>query len=229
MNPRAALVASAAMLLLAPAAFGQSLFLAPAEMPIDPKGAPDPGAYLRAASLMYIEPPKPREFAVHDLVSIIIEETTRSEAKQSLETEKSYDMNGALAKFPSLRHLIELQLQNGDSQRTADLGLKFDQEFKGEGDYERNDRFTARITAEVIDVKPNGTVVLEARKRIDKDGEIQTIILTGVCRGEDVTQQNTILSSQLANLAVSMSTEGQVSKAGKKGVIPRALETLFNF
>jgi flagellar L-ring protein precursor FlgH len=70
---------------------------------------------------------------------------------------------------------------------------------------------------------------VEARKRIDKDGEIQTIILSGVCRREDVTNQNTVLSSQLADLTVTMTTDGQVTKAGRKGVIPRALEAVFNF
>jgi flagellar L-ring protein precursor FlgH len=220
---------TAGFLGLALPASAQSLFVTPVEIPIDAKGEMDPGAHLRGTSLLYIEPPKPTEFAVHDLVTIIVEETTRSEASQTLETNKTYDINAAMEQFPSLRHLLELQVQNGDSQREANLGVNFDSDFKGEGDYERTDRFVARITAEVIDVKPNGTVVVEARKRIDKDGEIQTIILSGTCRREDVTTQNTVLSSQLADLTVSMKTEGQVTKAGKKGIIPRALEGLFNF
>lgn len=209
-------------------ALGQSLFVQQVVMPTDAKGEADPGAHLRGTSLMYIEPPKPREFAMHDLVTIIVEETTKSEASQTLETDKSYDMSGALEQFPSLRQLLELQVVN-DKQDPAQLGLNFDSKYKGDGDYERTDRFVARITATVIDVKPNGTVVLEAQKRIDKDGEIQTIILSGTCRRDDVTTQNTILSSQLAGLTVSMSTEGQVTKAGRKGLIPRALEGLFNF
>lgn len=228
MNHCRTLVVAGTLWLALPAS-AQSLFVTPVEMPIDAKGEMDPGAHLRGTSLLYIEPPKPAEFAVHDLVTIIVEETTRSEASQTLETNKTYDINAAMEQFPSLRHLLELQVQNGDTQRTADLGVNFDSDFKGEGDYERTDRFVARITAEVIDVKPNGTVVVEARKRIDKDGEIQTIILSGTCRREDVTTQNTVLSSQLADLTVSMKTEGQVTKAGKKGIIPRALEGLFNF
>ncbi|MCW5769544.1 MAG: flagellar basal body L-ring protein FlgH [Phycisphaeraceae bacterium] len=213
---------------LASPALAQSLFVTQVNVPVDAKGEPDPGAHLRGTSLMFIEPPKPREFAIHDLVTIIVEETTKSEASQTLETEKKYDMNGALTQFPSLRHLLELQVQN-DKQDPAELGLNFKNKYKGDGDYERTDRFVARITATVIDVKPNGTVVLEARKRIDKDGEVQTIILSGTCRRDDVTNQNTVLSSQLAGLTVTMSTEGQVTKAGKKGLIPRALEGLFNF
>jgi flagellar L-ring protein precursor FlgH len=213
---------------LASPALAQSLFVTQVSVPIDAKGEPDPGAHLRGASLMFIEPPKPRVFAIHDLVTIIVEETTRSEASQTLETDKSYDLNGALTQFPSLRHLLELQVQN-DEQDPAEVGLNFGSKYKGDGDYERTDRFVARITATVIDVKPNGTVVVEARKRIDKDGEIQTIILSGTCRRQDVTTQNTVLSSQLAGLTVSMSTEGEVTKAGKKGLIPRALDGLFNF
>lgn len=227
-RPSTALLALS-IALVAPGAAAQSLFVMQVDVPLDAKGQADPSAHLRGASLFYIEPPKPREFAVHDLVTIIVEETTRSEANQSLDTTKEYDIGAAMNQFPSLRHLLELQVQNGDTQRTANLDVNFDSEFKGEGDYARTDRFVARITAAVIDVKPNGTVVVEARKRIDKDGEIQTIILSGVCRREDVTNQNTVLSSQLADLTVTMSTDGQVTKAGRKGVIPRALEAVFNF
>ena len=55
------------------------------------------------------------------------------------------------------------------------------------------------------------------------------LVLAGVCRQEDVTDANTVLSSQIAKLTVSVQNAGEVRKASKKGIIPRALETVFAF
>jgi flagellar L-ring protein precursor FlgH len=81
----------------------------------------------------------------------------------------------------------------------------------------------------VIDVKPNGILVLEARKTIQKNEEHQSIVLSGQCRTEDVTNANSVLSSQLAELTLISKQEGQVKDAATKGWIPRIIEALFAF
>ncbi len=101
--------------------------------------------------------------------------------------------------------------------------------FEGEGEYERKERVTARITARVLEVKPNGTLLIEARTSIQTDSEKQTILLAGMCRSEDVSARNTVSSSQLFDLTLNIQHEGQVKKAAEKGLIPRALEAIFNF
>jgi len=226
---RTAAAAIAAAGLTAVPAGGQSLYLRRQPIPVDAAGLPDPTQALQGVSMYVVIPPPPRQFQRHDLVSIIIDEVTTTRARQELETEKQYDTSAEFGPFPSLRHLLELQLQNGDSSRTAELGLESDATFEAEGEYIRDDRFTAQIQAEVIDVKPNGNLVLEARKTIIRDNEVQIIVLAGVCRGEDISTRNSILSSQIADLTVAMRNEGDVRDAAKKGLIPRFLETVFNF
>lgn len=214
----------------APGASAQSLFLIqPPPPPIGEDEVYDPAAPLYAMSLFAVEPPQPRSYRVHDQVTIIIDETTRQQAEQSLKTEKEYDIQAALAKFPSIRNLLEFQLTNGDDSSLAELDLTAQNDFNGKGTYKRNDRFNAKITAEIIDVKPNGTLVLEARKEISKDEEVQLLMLSGVCRRDDVTDANTVLSSQLANLTLISRNEGQVKDSATKGLIPRVLEFLFAF
>lgn len=184
----------------------------------------------RELSMLYVTVPEPKQFVLHDLITIIIDETSRSQSSQSLETSKEFDLEGSLEEFPSLRNLLELQLRNGDSQNEANVRLGGSHESTNEGDFERSDRFTARVTAEIIDVKPNGTLVLEAKKTISNNkGEVQTIVLSGVCRQEDITRDNTVASYNMANLNVFQRTEGEVHKAGTKGLIPKVLEAIFNF
>lgn len=222
-------IAMCAVPALGQAALAQSFYTEPVNVPVNDLGKADPAAPLRAVSMLYVDVPEPRKFAVHDQVTIIIDETSSAESKQSLDTKKDYDLSAALNDFPDLMQLLELRLAQGDRSGLASLDLNSKQKFKGEGQSKRSDRFVARITAEIIDVKPNGTLVLEARKSVAQGKELKTIVLSGSCRQEDVTDANTVTSSQLANLNIVQQTEGEVDKASKKGLIPRILETIFNF
>lgn len=210
-------------------ALGQSLLTTPPSVPMDVTGEPDPSAPLRRFSMMAIEPPKPRTYQVHDLVTIIIDENSRVSSSQSLETEKDYETSASVEAALDPLKLLELQLRQGNLTSTSLIDAQAQRSFEGDGEYERSDKFTARITAEVIDVKPNGTIVLEARKQIVRDEEITTLVLSGVCRREDISRTNTILSSQLANLSLSQHNEGQIRKAAKKGLIAEVLDAVFAF
>lgn len=207
----------------------------------DPGPAPvrqedDPNAPARAAaaqlegySLMVVVPPKPRTFQKHDLIEIIINENSSQKIEQSLDTNKKYDIKAALTQFPSLEELLKFRIKNGIGV-PAELAVRSDSKYTGDGESERKDRFTARIAAEVIDVKPNGNLVLEARKTIEGSGGDKTyMVLGGVCRGADITTANTIQSSQIANMVLKIEGEGDVKDAARKGLIPRVLETIFNF
>jgi flagellar L-ring protein precursor FlgH len=206
----------------------QSLFERPAPAPVAGT-ATDVTAPLQGISLFVVVPPAPRAFEKNDLVEIIVNESSLQKHEQTLDAEKDYRISALVAEFPSLQHLFEGQLENGDSTRGAALDLQGRHKFKGDGEYERKDRFTARITATVLEVKPNGTLLLEARKSVKSNDEESEIVLSGVCRPDDISANNTIQSSQLANLTLSVQNAGDVKRAGTKGLIPRVLETIFNF
>ncbi|MDX2148856.1 MAG: flagellar basal body L-ring protein FlgH [Planctomycetota bacterium] len=220
-------LACLASLAASPAAQAQSLFLRPVEVVIDENGLEDHQASLRLTSLLFIDPPKPRTYKIHDQITIIVDETSRSSSKQTLDTKKDYSLDAGVTDFPNLEALLDGRVENGES--SPDLGLTSNQKFKGEGTYDRSDRFNARITATIIDVKPNGVLVLEARKIVQRDEEVTTLTLSGRARTEDVTSSNTVLSSQLAELTLSSANSGQVKDASTKGIIPRILEAIFNF
>ena len=205
----------------------QSLFLTPP--PTGQIMGMEPGAQLAGVSMIAVRPPEPRTFAQHDLITIIIDENTSQSAEQTLDTKKKVDESSTLNASLDLQHLLTDGTLTSNLQGVALLDLIADRRYKGEGDFERKDKFQGRITAEVVDVKPNGNVVIEARSTVDKDGEVISMVASGVCRGEDVTEQNTILSSQLANKMLITRHEGDVKTSSKKGWITRAIETVFAF
>lgn len=208
----------------------QSLFLRD-----EPRAADGPGrvgvpaaSALRATSLMYVDEPKPREFRAHDIVTIVVDETSKQTSKQTLDTKKDYNLQDSLNQFPSLAAFLQFELRNGIGN-PVEVDVNSHNKFKGEGTYDRSDRFTARISATILDVKPNGVLVLEARKTRTTDEETQTMVLSGTCRQEDITTSNTVLSSQIADMTLVQKNEGQVKDTANKGFIPRILEAIFNF
>ncbi len=186
---------------------------------------------MRVVSMFAVTAPKPRTFNKHDLIEIVVRETSRVEARHRLDAEKEYKLTGGISAWPHIRlaDLLELQLRAGRTTDLPQVGVAFDKGFEGEGRYRREDDLTARLTAEVIEVLPNGHLVLEARTHIKTDEEEATLRVTGICRPEDVSPANTILSSQIHDLEVEKIHKGELKKANEKGVIAKVLDFIFAF
>ncbi|MCC7205402.1 MAG: flagellar basal body L-ring protein FlgH [Phycisphaeraceae bacterium] len=185
-------------------------------------------------SFTSIAAPEPRYFQLHDLVTIIISESSQADSTAKLDTSKESNVEGELSQLPGfdLSKLLDLKFTQAvgeNGQTSPKVALEFKNDFKGDGKYSRKDSFTARITAEVVDVKPNGNIVLEARKFIQTDKETQEIVLTGTCRAEDVRTDNTVLSTQLFDLRLVKNSTGELKKTSKKGWLTKAFESIFNF
>lgn len=184
----------------------------------------------QAVSLFHVEPPEPRTFQQNDLVTIIISERSQIDRTQKLEGDKSVDANGQVVSFPDLVKLLtELRAENGRESNLPKVNFDFESEYEGEGKYKRDDRLTARLTARVLEVKPNGSLVLEARTAIKTDDEDQVMVLSGICRPDDVTVFNTVQSNQMFDLNLVIENKGTVAKNAEKGILTKVFDTIFAF
>lgn len=167
-------------------------------------------------------PPLIKQYKVGDLVTVIVREQKSFEAESDLETKRKYDLKSELDDF--------IKLTDGGIGAAAfrrgkpNINYKLDTKLKSEGDTKREDRFTTRITSTIIDVKPNGLLVIEATARVEHDEEIALITLTGSCRKEDVTADNTVLSTQIANKNVVIRNEGALRSASSRGWLTRVID-----
>ena len=214
-----------ALSLFAANASAQSLFVASASE----NDQQQPAILLSDVSMHFIAEPEARVIQKHDIITIIIDENSSTTSSQKLETEKESSRSANIDAMVSWLKLLELRIEQGDVSNVDLIDLATSREFAGEGDYERKDKFTARISAIVREVKPNGTMLVEARKTIARDNEISELVLSGLVREEDITQQNTILSSQMADLRIILENQGDLKKAAEKGLITRVLDTVFAF
>lgn len=212
-----------------PTAHSSSLYLMTGSPTVQADGSVV-NPYMQQASYLAVPIPEPREWRKHDLVTIIVRQTATGTAEGELETNKEISVSGEASAFIDLGELLEARVQPAPLAAGAPrVEVGFGNEFQGDGEYERTDTIVTRLTAQVIDVKPNGTLALEARMHMANDDEQLTVTVTGYCRAEDVTPDNTILSTQLHDLRVVKKHEGEIRDAGKKGVLTKAMEFLFNF
>jgi flagellar L-ring protein precursor FlgH len=208
--------------LILPAAVGNPR---PRSSPLD--APPPPNLTLMKRSLIAVEAPTPRKIQTHDLLTIIVREDKRSSSDANLKSEKSWKIETELAKWFRIKD--GQWLQQGFNGGVPATDFELDNEYEGKGKTDRKDTLQMRVTATVVDVKPNGTLTLEARKAIELDEDTQVITLTGVCRSEDVTAQNTVLSTQLADVSVSVTHSGPARDAARRGWLMKAFDFLRPF
>lgn len=187
------------------------------------------GAAQTASSLTAVTAPPPRRFEKHDLVTILVSEQSRAKSNSKMKTDKKYSLEAEVSEFWNFNFDLLGEDARYSGNQLPGFELDGQKKLDGKGDYQRNDDFTARITAEVIEVRPNGTIVLEAYKEIRTDGEVQTIRLTGECRPQDVDATNIVQSHRLANAMVEKTTTGELREASEKGIIAKVLDAVFAF
>ena len=181
-----------------------------------------------SASSMALPKRQPRVLKQHDIVTIIVREESQASTTGTTDLKKSVDLDAKIDSYVKL-NLSKISLDGKIPAITPEIKGEFSRNLKGEAQVDRSDTFTARIGAEVLDVKPNGTLVLQARKHIKTDDEEQEFVLTGSCRAEDVSPDNTILSNTLSDLDLKKSTKGAARDTTKRGFIPRLLDFINPF
>ena len=182
---------------------------------------------IEASDLTAVKPTPPRTFKVHDLITIIVREQRKFESDGEIETKKKFDVQSQLSALfkPINGTLGAVTFSNGQ----PNVNLKYKTTLKHEADKEREDRFTTRLTGEVIDVKPNGNLVIQAKAKMAFDNEITVVTLTGTVRSVDVTPDNSVLSTQLADKDIVVHNEGAVRDGSSRGWLVRILDTLRPF
>src|SRR5258708_5328840 len=119
---------------------------------------------------MAVPKPEPRTVKKHDIVTIIVREESQFSTKGTTDLKKNADIDAKLDSYIKF-DLNKFGFQGVTPSTTPELKAEMQRNFKGDAQVDRADNFTARIGAEVLDVKPNGTVVLQARKHIKTDDE----------------------------------------------------------
>jgi flagellar L-ring protein precursor FlgH len=168
-----------------------------------------------------VPPAKPKLLRKHDLVTIVIRENSAFSTDGTTDLKRTNDLDAIIDSYVTLGWLKGPALNEHLPVTPIELKTSGQRDFKGDAQVNRTDSYTGRITAEVLDVKPNGTIILQATEDIKTDDEEQKVTLIGTCRVEDITADNTVLSNQLFNLSLNKQHKGAVKDTTNRGWFER--------
>lgn len=185
-------------------------------------------AQLKNVSVFAVPEPEPKTVKKHDLITIIIREETEVSSEATSDLKRLSNLDASVSAFSRI-NFANFALEPAIGATAPAWTARGTRNFKGEATVDRTDSLITRVTAEVVDVKPNGTLVLQARKTIKHDEEEQVLTCSGICRVEDITPDNTVLSTQLFDLEFAKMNNGQVRNTTKTGVLHKLLDFLNPF
>jgi flagellar L-ring protein precursor FlgH len=173
---------------------------------------------------------------VNDLVTIIINESATAQKKASTSASRDSSADYGLNNFFGMNtdfNIQNLPLISGFYKAgnvfspTVKGSAKSD--FKGDGDTARAGRITGTITAKVVEVLPNGNLVIESRKEIFVNNEKEILVLRGIIRPDDISQNNTILSQHVADAQIFLIGDGTIGDKQSQGWLIRFFDKIWPF
>ena len=154
-----------------------------------------------------------------DLITVILDETTVAAKNASTRASR-----GTSIDISAPNVLGNTATLNGNP---AAIGLESGSDFSGSGDSSQSNSLFGNITATVIDITPNGNLVIEGAKKLTLNSGNEIIKVSGIVRPTDLTPQNTIVSTLIANGNIEYSGRGMIADSNKSGWITRLLTSPF--
>ena len=158
---------------------------------------------------------------VGDILTIIVQETASVANSESLKTAKS-SKSGVTNLADTIVKQFATKLPK-QVQPLKDLNLSSNgtNDFTGGGEVKNSQTIATRAAVQVIDVLPNGNLVVEGLREISFSKERQFAALRGLVRSYDIQPDNTVLSSNIADARIEIIAEGTLTDAQKKGWLLR--------
>jgi flagellar L-ring protein precursor FlgH len=162
-----------------------------------------------------------------DIVTIVISETASASKEAKTGTSRDSSMSAGI---PNLLGLETSSIVNKNFADLAKLiSASSSSKFQGAGSTSRQENLKATITARVMDVHPNGNLMIEGRRNIKVNEEDQIIVLEGVVRSRDISPDNTINSIYIADARISYSGRGIISDRQSPGWLMNILDRIWPF
>ncbi|MEW6444499.1 MAG: flagellar basal body L-ring protein FlgH [Pseudomonadota bacterium] len=156
-----------------------------------------------------------KAFRVGDVLTVLLQEKTN--ASKSANTNASKDDKGSTSVtglFGAPAYVLE------------DMGAGFEagRSFKGQGTATQKNALEGDITVTVARVLPSGNLMIQGEKFIGINQGLEYVRLSGVVRPTDVSRDNTVSSTKIANARIQYGGDGMINDANTQGWFGR----LFN-
>jgi len=203
-------------------AFGQDARLPPPAAPANPKSPEQSAAAqyhtLHDSSFIFRKlPPEAelRELQIHDIITVLVDYRSSMTSQGDAENRKQANINATLAQWLAFdgKDIFPAPFRRGSPAVNGTLNSQY----RTTSDMQLNDQLTFRIAAEVVDIRPNGNLVIEARREIRNNEEVWVQSLTGVVRRQSIGPDRTVRSDEVAELRVDKRERGFIPDSYTRG------------
>ncbi len=106
------------------------------------------------------------------------------------------------------------------------IDIRKEQDFQGEAKQNSGSEVRASIACVVIDVQPNGNLVIAGTRSVTVNDETRTLRISGLVRSLDVSPNNTVSSAQVADARIAITGEGANTRQVTRGPVGQLFDTL---
>lgn len=179
------------------------------------------------SSWSLIRDDKARE--VGDLVMVDIVTRTTANAKADTDLKRESDIKADIANFFGYETMLPRSDVPASGVVPPLISSSSNSKFESEGATNREGRISARISAMVTHVYPNGNMRIFGSQAVAINNERTILTVDGIIRPSDVTLNNSVLSTQIANARIEYTGRGVLADVQRPGILMRAFGWLWPF
>jgi flagellar L-ring protein precursor FlgH len=151
---------------------------------------------------------------VGDTLTVQIVERVSASAKSTSSVEKTGSVDASLSALPGIA-------ANSFTTPRASATGSATNTFSGKGGTENENNFSGTITATVIDVLPNGHLIIAGEKQIGVNQNVDVLRFSGQVDPRAIQTGNSVQSAQIANVRVEQRGRGAQAEAQRIGWLGR--------
>ena len=169
-----------------------------------------------------------RASRVGDIVTIRINIADNARVDNATTRTRAGSESGGIAALLGLESQIGKILPgNPDPSKLVDTSS--DSRATGAGNTSRSEQINMTVAASIMDVLPNGNLMIRGRQEVRVNFELRELVVTGVIRPEDIARDNSIRHSQIADARISYGGRGQLTDAQQARWGQQIYDALFPF
>lgn len=164
---------------------------------------------------------------VGDIVTVRIVESASASNKATTSAGRESSISGTVSNFFNLEKKFPSTRDTFNPFGSVEASLEND--FDGSGETKRSGDLTGYVSARVTGITANGNLMIAGFREVTVNNEQQLISLTGVVRPKDVTPDNVVLSTYVADARIVYSGTGIINDKQRPGWLARTLDQVWPF
>ncbi len=147
---------------------------------------------------------------VGDILTVMVDIDDSAQTSDSADRSRTNSYNAATPNIfgleSTLGKILPAQYDPASALKNAS-----DSASSGSGSIKRSEKISVTIAAIVTGVLPNGNLIIQGTQEVRTDREVRVLTVSGIARPEDISSENTIKHTQLAEARISYGGRGDVT------------------